>query len=654
MEWSDIAPEQKNALLQFAHRLADGLLPPSDIKPSEYAKENIIITSGPRKGIFIPDPYQVEILDTAVDPRIKKVTSLKSVQSGLSTVAIIIAAWAIDIHAMQIGYVFPNQEEAKKFAKDRLHKEFNYNLSLKQKMIVSTNRTAGTTTRNFKFTNGGLLYMLSAATPAELRSFSAQMMILDELSGYEVTKEGSANKIAEGRGEQWEDFKIYQFSTPAKEKGADPTENEYQKSSCGLFHVPCPRCGFYQPLRFRDQSGQFRLVFEKEKNKVIKESVHYLCENCNGKILEKERVPMIHAGKWVHEFPDNWEHRGFRLNSLYPVTKSNQWYHVCSKFLESLATQEDLRTFINLHLGETFKEDGTAIGAELLKKRLENYPYRVVPTKTAFLVATVDVQANRLELAVWAMGPGQEMWLVDTDVFPGDPNQNSGVWELLDEYLLTPMPHELTGEKVYIDICGIDTGFQLALNAVNNFIIPRQKRATCPVYGIKGEDKLAKRQEWSKPAFLKSNPDVKLYILHSNLLKTHALNALRHVVEMDEIILEGGEVAYLPRGGQDMTNYVHLPIWMTDEEIKQIAAVKYTTEVDKDGKEYIEWHERKRNEQWDLFYYAYGMYFTVKRYLSDRFTDLEAAMLEKQKSRSNPKRVQKSPSAIMDIKDIEA
>jgi phage terminase large subunit GpA-like protein len=656
----DSSALRKESLARLAKDVAKAWLPPSDIGPVEYAMENVRIVSGPRPGRFIPDPYVVEIMNTISDPRIFQVDILKSVQSGLTQAMECLQYWDMDIHGRQIAVSFGSQEAAARHAKDRMRKAINQNHSLRKKLIVATNRSSGTTIREFRFKNGGLIYLPSAATVKEMKSYSVQHMFQDELSSYEATKEGDPSAILKGRLEQWEDGKLYRFSTPAKPKGEDPIEQGYLASSMAKWHVPCPKCNKMQWLRFRDPNrGDYRLIFEKDsRGRAIKESVHYVCEACNHKISQQERVPMIHAGQWVHEHPDLWEHRGYLINGLMPTVRHDQWYHIVKEFLGSQSSIHALKTFVNNHLAETFEENHRTIGAEALKARLEDYPDGIVPARTAVLIADVDVQKDRLEVNVWAFGPNQEMWLVDIQVFVGEPIHRE-VWGLLDEYLLTPMPHELTKEPIYIDICGIDTGYPEAIDAVYDFIAPRQggegsKREVCPVYGIKGRDVLSKKNVYAQRGYAKDD-NIKLYILAKDMIMIEAINRLiEEQRELEEVITAWGEVAARPVEGQDMSFYVHLPIWMTDEQVKQLAAVKYRTEIDKKtGEEKVVWGERKRNEVWDLYCYAFGMLYILQTYLSDRFTDLEAAMIEKQKVRTKPKAAKRQHSIISDISDYE-
>jgi len=86
-----------------------------------------------------------------------------------------------------------------------------------------------------------------------------------------------------------------------------------------------------------------------------------------------------------------------------------------------------------------------------------------------------------------------------------------------------------------------------------------------------------------------------------------------------------------------------------------LAAVHVIEKTDKEGRRYYEWTERKRNEIWDLFYYAHAMLYILREYLSDRFIDLEEAMRDKQRSKAKPapSTANRPQRAVIDLKEIE-
>ncbi len=91
-----------------------------------------------------------------------------------------------------------------------------------------------------------------------------------------------------------------------------------------------------------------------------------------------------------------------------------------------------------------------------LQKTAEDYSLRTIPRGGLIACAGVDVQDNRLEAVVFAYGKGETSWVVDYEVFFGDP-AGKELWAELDEYLQKELSHE-SGSKVKISAAAIDTG----------------------------------------------------------------------------------------------------------------------------------------------------------------------------------------------------
>ena len=110
-----------------------------------------------------------------------------------------------------------------------------------------------------------------------------------------------------------------------------------------------------------------------------------------------------------------------------------------SNFLEAKKSKETLKTFVNTSLGETWEEEGIQLDDnELLARREE---YDKVPSDALVLVASVDVQDDRLEIEVKGFGVGEESWGIDYKIIYGDPSK-SIVWKDLDDALLQTYENE--------------------------------------------------------------------------------------------------------------------------------------------------------------------------------------------------------------------
>ena len=126
------------------------------------------------------------------------------------------------------------------------------------------------------------------------------------------------------------------------------------------------------------------------------------------------------------------------------------------KFVDAQADPHLLKTFINTALGECWDEEANRVDMSDLQKNAEEYSLRVLPMGALLATCGVDVQDNRLEAVIWAFGKSEESWVIDYQVFFGDPAGND-VWEELDEYLQQELAHA-HGSVVKVSAVAIDTG----------------------------------------------------------------------------------------------------------------------------------------------------------------------------------------------------
>ncbi|MCP4049088.1 MAG: phage terminase large subunit family protein, partial [bacterium] len=108
-------------------------------------------------------------------------------------------------------------------------------------------------------------------------------------------------------------------------------------------------------------------------------------------------------------------HASYHLNELYSPFR--RFRDIVSFFLEKKQSN-DLQTFVNVSLAETWEEKGDRIDATSLINRVEKYN-APVPQGGAVLTAGIDMQIDRLEIEVVAWGIGEESWSVDYRVIWG-------------------------------------------------------------------------------------------------------------------------------------------------------------------------------------------------------------------------------------------
>ena len=102
------------------------------------------------------------------------------------------------------------------------------------------------------------------------------------------------------------------------------------------------------------------------------------------------------------------------------------------------------------------------------------------------LSASVDVQANRLELMVMGWGVGMERWVIDFQIIWGDP-ADERAWAVIDEKLKVRYPHPC-GVALGILATAVDSGGHHT-DEVYQFC---RVRRWCSIFAIKGASKSGK------------------------------------------------------------------------------------------------------------------------------------------------------------------
>jgi phage terminase large subunit GpA-like protein len=281
-----------------------------------------------------------------------------------------------------------------------------------------------------------------------------------------------------------------------------------------------------------------------------------------------------------------------------------------------------MRAFINLRLGETWDEGAEAVETSALAARRAAYwseecPDTEVPHECGVLVASVDVQQNRLEAQITGFGVGEQQWLIAHEVFYGSPldkpNQRGqedlvNVWTELDAFLLKTWKHK-SGALLRPTITLVDTGY--AADSCYDFILPRQSAAR-RVYACKGQDKI------TKPGLVQEskvrNNTLRLFNVATYACKDRILSRLR--------INKPGPA------------YQNFPEWTTNDYFEQLTAEsKVPVKNRRTGRVRYEWvANQQRNEALDLTVYAHAGLWILQKFIDPvTYNDLSAIVAEVQK-----------------------
>lgn len=299
------------------------------------------------------------------------------------------------------------------------------------------------------FNTGNYLVLSGANSPASLASRAIKYVFFDEVDKYPVFsgKEANPIKLATERTKTFVDAKHVMVSTPTVETGNIWTAFK-QAHAQKEYYVPCPHCGEYQKLVFK----QIKWPDEAKGNKDrIRDNAYYECEHCKKAILDKHKMDMLRKGEWRTENVPDCRVRsvGYHLSSLY-----SPWIafgKVAYEFFTSKDFPDQLMNFINSWLAEPWRSAKTK-STQTLHFTESTYAHGVVPDKATLLIASVDVQLDYFWWEVRAYAPGVKSYLIDYG--------QASSWEDLEEIIVNREYPTEYGEPRQVMKAGIDSGFR--------------------------------------------------------------------------------------------------------------------------------------------------------------------------------------------------
>lgn len=433
--------------------------PPPKLTLSEWADAYFYLSaeSSAQSGRWTTLPYQRGILDAITDPTVTKVSVMKSARVGFTKCMNAAIGYYIDQDPCSILVVQPTVEDAKGYSKEEVAPMLRDCPRL-AKIIFEESEEKGprdsANTILHKRYPGGVLSLVGANAGSGFRRISRRVVMFDEVDGYPPSagSDGDPVKLGEKRTEYYWNRKIIAGSTPLL-KDASRISELFEEGDQRRYFVPCPHCDHMDFLVFTERPGGGHfMLFEEDKP----EEACFICSNCGGVIEHKDKRDMVARGEWRAAKPFAG-HASFHVWTAYSFSPNATWAQIASEYVAAKKTQEQLKTFVNTVLGETWQESGDAPDWERLYQRRETYPIGTLPAGVKFLTAGVDVQKDRWVYEVVGWGFNKESWSIDAGVIPGDTSRESD-WAILSE-LLNRAYEGPKGQALSIRMLAIDSGY---------------------------------------------------------------------------------------------------------------------------------------------------------------------------------------------------
>lgn len=371
--------------------------------------------------------------------------------------------------------VQPTVEMAQAWSKERFVPTVRDTPCLRDILANDKSRDSGNTIQ-LKTFPGGNLAIIGANAPAGLAGRPRRVVLLDEVDRYPASAgtEGDPVLLAIRRTESFWNSVIYMTSTPTI-KGASRIESEYEQTDKRKWFVPCPKCGHWQTL-------QWAQVRWPDENPL---EAWYQCETCEAQLTDDLRVGAIRKGEWRATAPFNGK-RGYFLSGLYSPFKAKRGYktrlhQMAAEFIEAKhGGTEQLKTWTNTFLAETWEDAAEKIEPTWLSQRVESYGPQTIPDGVAVIVAGADVQKDRIEVEFVGIGAEEESWGIEVCKVYGD-TESPQTWVELSR-CIDRLFKRVDGTELRCVALGIDIHFRP--RATKEWI---EKHGTrCRVYGVFG------------------------------------------------------------------------------------------------------------------------------------------------------------------------
>lgn len=585
------------------------------------------VTSMPGFIRYDVNPYMREILNCFdVDSPVREVALMKGVQITFSTLLESGALYYMGhIKTVPMMYITADRD----LAKARI--ENNFLPMLQQSgfsnIIRSSDegntRKTGKTANHLQWAGGGYMVPFGAINANKMRSFSMMILLRDEVDGWPdvVGRDGDPIALTAARcSGYWDRRKIFDGSTPLLDHNSK-IKKRYLRGDQRKYFVPCKRCGFEQFLRWegvnKDTGKPFGIAWETENDRLISESVRYLCQNCGEPHFEHDKEALFAAGRWnPTATPVSPEIRSYHLPGLYSPAGFYPWSAAVTQYLDGFDPKErrvkdmaQYQVFYNNVLGETFEVRGakitfTAVSAH----RRPEYIAGQIPNKFAteyagspalFLTLQVDVHKSFLAVAVMAWARDAKPFVVD--YWSADSRDDrfkdsdctlpeSPVWgELRD--LIEKGEYTADDGRAYRiseGITFIDAGY--ANERVVNFC----EEYAAGVYPVLGRERPAKSQRIKEFAEFETQSGTRGY----RILVDHYKDRLGPVLRREWSRDSGPQKRY----------HFNAPQNISDKQIKELTAEKRMEKIDANGHKSYYWHRPSgvRNELWDLLVYGHA------------------------------------------------
>lgn len=386
-------------------------------------------------GNAIPGPKKISrtpnlkaVYDWFGNRRIEEITCQKPAQCGFTDLIVDLVLWICENDPSPTALYLADQDTARKIMEYRIKPAL---LGMGRIKKRKKGQAKEVTKFECRMSNGFYLMVSWGSSVAQTASMAFKYVFCDEINkpGYDnVGDEGNTLGRIRERTETYPDSKFIKFSTPTTDTGR--VTKELEKADVVYdYQVPCPDCGFLQPLTFKNVVWEGGSKATKEQ---IEKTARYACVNCGSLWTSMQKNKAVEKGVFVPRTEvENPKHIGLQLHRLSSLFKGGLLENIIDRWCKAQDEgPSEIQNVVNSVFGEPWINRVTEPESErmaMLKKCLADYNSETVPSEAVALVAGVDVQQDGCWFRIRAFAADRTSWSVYEGFVP--------TWEDLENVL---------------------------------------------------------------------------------------------------------------------------------------------------------------------------------------------------------------------------
>ncbi len=324
--------------------------------PWEWAEDNFKVAVSPFPGMWRSDnaPWVRKFMESFADNRVRSISIMCAAQSAKTETMIACLCWLISEDPGPCMWVTSNEDEALKFAKERMMPSLKACPPVAQLMPKSRELAKAKEV----FFPHMTLELVGSNAPSKLQSKPRRWLLMDEVRNWPP---GALPMVLKRTRTYWNARQVV-MSTPADEH--DSVHQEYLKGNQQVWKVACPKCKEKHELDWEfvkwDTNEKTRPSGKYDFDNLSK-TIRMECPACGYETYDTppERRRLT-KGDWVETNPEaSRQRKSFTWSALLPTWV--RWAELVEEFLSakkalSWGDPQPLKTFITESLGQPWQD----------------------------------------------------------------------------------------------------------------------------------------------------------------------------------------------------------------------------------------------------------------------------------------------------------